>query len=89
MQQVAPEAMNLKEESPETLAAYGADPNKDLFANNCLLARVWSNVACGSFSCLIGVGILTDRTKLSRCTTVSKPMQSRETDQPIAAMIET
>ncbi len=39
MQQVAPEAMNLKEESPETLAAYGADPNKDLFANNCLLAR--------------------------------------------------
>ena len=39
MQSSAPELMDLSDESPETLALYGAEPGKASFANNCLLAR--------------------------------------------------
>src|SRR5690606_32105761 len=39
MQSSAPDLMDLKQESPETLALYGAEPGKASFANNCLLAR--------------------------------------------------
>ncbi len=39
MQESAPELMDLSKESPETLALYGAEPGKNTYANNCLLAR--------------------------------------------------
>lgn len=39
MQQSVPDLMDLKQETPETLKLYGADPGKASFANNCLLAR--------------------------------------------------
>jgi hypothetical protein len=39
MQSSAPELMDLGQESPETLALYGAKPGEPSFANNCLLAR--------------------------------------------------
>ncbi|WP_146413371.1 MULTISPECIES: DUF1501 domain-containing protein [Crateriforma] len=39
MQAAAPEVMNLRSETAATLEAYGADPDKESFANNCLLAR--------------------------------------------------
>lgn len=39
MQTSAPELMELSQESPETLAMYGAEPGKPSFAHNCLLAR--------------------------------------------------
>jgi hypothetical protein len=39
MQSSAPELMDFAQESPETLAMYGAEPGKASFANNCLLAR--------------------------------------------------
>jgi hypothetical protein len=39
LQSTAPELMNLKEESPETLAQYGVDPATPSYARNCLLAR--------------------------------------------------
>ncbi|MEX0677859.1 MAG: DUF1501 domain-containing protein [Pirellulales bacterium] len=39
MQSSAPELINLAGESRETLEAYGAEPGKVSFANNCLLAR--------------------------------------------------
>lgn len=39
MQSSAPDLMDLSDESPETLAMYGAEPGKPSFANNCLLAR--------------------------------------------------
>ncbi len=39
MQASVPELMQLKEESEATLRAYGAQPGKASFANNCLLAR--------------------------------------------------
>jgi hypothetical protein len=39
LQTSAPELMNLRSEKPETLAMYGADPDKPSFARACLLAR--------------------------------------------------
>ena len=39
MQASVPELMDLSQESPRTLAMYGAQPGKNSFANNCLLAR--------------------------------------------------
>jgi hypothetical protein len=39
MQSSAPELMDLSGESPRTLEAYGVEPGKVSFANNCLLAR--------------------------------------------------
>lgn len=39
MQSSAPQLMDLKGETKETLDLYGADPGKPSFANNCLLAR--------------------------------------------------
>jgi hypothetical protein len=39
MQAAVPEVMDITRETPATLAAYGAEPGKASFANNCLLAR--------------------------------------------------
>ncbi len=39
MQSSAPELMQIGDETEATLAAYGAEPGKSSFANNCLLAR--------------------------------------------------
>ncbi|MCA8995897.1 MAG: DUF1501 domain-containing protein [Planctomycetaceae bacterium] len=39
MQMAAPELTDISQESATTLAAYGAEPGKGSFANNCLLAR--------------------------------------------------
>ncbi len=40
MQQVAPEVLNLSDESPETLASYGVDdPKTRIYGERCLLAR--------------------------------------------------
>ena len=39
MQSSAPELMDFSGETAETLSAYGAEPGKPSFANNCLLAR--------------------------------------------------
>ena len=39
MQSSAPELIDIARETPSTLAAYGAEPGKVSFANNCLLAR--------------------------------------------------
>jgi uncharacterized protein (DUF1501 family) len=39
MQERAPELMDLSKESKATLELYGAEPGKNTYANNCLLAR--------------------------------------------------
>lgn len=39
MQTSVPEVMDIKQESPATMEAYGAEPGGASFANNCLLAR--------------------------------------------------
>lgn len=39
MQMSVPEVMDIRHETSQTLAAYGAEPGQGSFANNCLLAR--------------------------------------------------
>jgi hypothetical protein len=39
MQVSVPDVMDISKEDPKTLEAYGAEPGKGSFANNCLLAR--------------------------------------------------
>jgi len=39
MQESAPELMDLSKETPEMIRLYGAEPGKNTYANNCLLAR--------------------------------------------------
>lgn len=39
MQTSGPDLIDFKQEKPETLAMYGAEPGQATFANNCLLAR--------------------------------------------------
>ncbi|MEM8946870.1 MAG: DUF1501 domain-containing protein [Planctomycetota bacterium] len=39
MQSSAPELMDLRGESPATLASYGVDPSRPSFSRNCLIAR--------------------------------------------------
>ena len=39
LQSSAPELLDLKRETPETLQLYGCDPEKPSFARACLLAR--------------------------------------------------
>ncbi len=39
MQESAPELMDLSKESQSTIELYGAEPGKNTYANNCLLAR--------------------------------------------------
>ncbi|MFN6202457.1 MAG: DUF1501 domain-containing protein [Acidobacteriota bacterium] len=39
MQESAPELMDLSKETPETIRLYGAEPGKNTYATNCLLAR--------------------------------------------------
>jgi len=86
MQVSVPEVMDISRETKETLEAYGAEPGKPLFANNCLLARRlveqgvrfvqlfdwgWDEHGTGTFDDLMH--------KL--------PEKCRETDRPVAALI--
>lgn len=86
MQTSAPELMDLRGESKETLEMYGADPNKPSFARNCLLARR-----------LIEKGVRfvqlyhTDWDHHGNPgTNLGKPLDDRcqETDQPSAALVK-
>jgi uncharacterized protein (DUF1501 family) len=86
MQTSAPELMDLKDESAETLAAYGARPGETSFANNCLLARR-----------LVERGVRfvqlyhTDWDHHGNNDThLGEPLDARcqETDQPAAALIK-
>ncbi|MCA9068335.1 MAG: DUF1501 domain-containing protein [Planctomycetaceae bacterium] len=86
MQTSAPELMDLRGESKETLDMYGADPNKPSYARNCLLARR-----------LIEKGVRfvqlyhTDWDHHGNPgTNLGQPLDDRcrETDQPSAALIK-
>jgi hypothetical protein len=86
MQSSAPELIDLSGESPQTLAAYGAEPGGASFANNCLLARR-----------LVERGVRfvqlyhTDWDHHGNADThLGKPLEDRcrETDQPAAALIK-
>ena len=62
LQTSAPELMDLRSESKETLAMYGADPDKPSFARACILARreltpnvFAASVGLGGGSALLGI----------------------------------
>jgi hypothetical protein len=86
MQSSAPELIDLSGETRQTLDAYGAEPGKPSFANNCLLARR-----------LVERGVRfvqlyhTDWDHHGNNDThLGKPLEDRcrETDQPAAALIK-
>jgi len=86
MQTSAPDLMDLRGESKETLAMYGADPDKPSFARNCLLARRMVEK---------GVRFVqlyhTDWDHHGNPgTNLGKPLDDRcrETDQPSAALVK-
>ncbi len=81
MQTNVPELIDLKAESAETLARYGAQPGKASFANNCLLAR--RLVERG-----VRVVELYDADWDHHANIEnSLPKKARDVDQPMAALI--
>jgi hypothetical protein len=82
MQSSVPELMNLKEESADTLAAYGAKPGQASFANNCLLARR-----------LVERGVRFVQLFHADWDThgnidTTLPARTKEVDQPMAALVK-
>ncbi len=86
MQTSVPEVMDITRESKETLTAYGAEPGKPLFANNCLLARrlVEQGVR---FVQLYDWGWDEHGTTKGDDLLHQLPKKCRETDKPVAALI--
>ncbi|MBW8883329.1 MAG: DUF1501 domain-containing protein, partial [Planctomycetia bacterium] len=81
MQMSVPELMELKEESAETLALYGAKPGQASFASNCLLARR-----------LVERGVRFVQLFHADWDTHSNietglPARTKEVDQPMAALV--
>ena len=86
MQISVPEVMDIRRESPETLAAYGAEPGAASFANNCLLARrlVEQGVR---FVQLFDWGWDGHGTGVNDDLVHHLPKKCQEIDRPVAALI--
>jgi hypothetical protein len=81
MQTSGPELIDLSQETPATLAMYGAEPGKASYANNCLLARR-----------LVERGVRFVQlyhTDWDHHEDITKPLENvtREVDRPTAALI--
>ena len=87
MQVAVPEVMDIAHESPETIERYGATPGAASFANNCLLARrmLENDVR---FIQLFDWGWDTHGTNPSDDIINQLPKKCRETDRPIAALLD-
>lgn len=87
MQVAVPEVMNIGREPPHVLERYGAQPGGASFANNCLLARrlVEQGVR---YVQLFDWGWDNHGTSKSDDIMHQLPKKCRETDRPIAALIE-
>ncbi len=87
MQVAVPEVMDIAHESPETVERYGATPGAASFANNCLLARrmLENDVR---FIQLFDWGWDTHGTNPSDDIINQLPKKCRETDRPIAALLD-
>ena len=87
MQASVPGVMDLKRESAETLALYGAEPGKPTFANHCLLARrlVESGVR---FVQLYDWGWDIHGTSPGDDLITQFPKKCKHVDRPIAALLE-
>ena len=86
MQVSVPEVMDISRETKSTIDAYGAQPGKASFANNCLLARrlVEKGVR---FVQLFDWGWDVHGTGKHDDLETQFPKKCKETDQPIAALI--
>lgn len=87
MQTAAPQAMDLNQESAETLANYGAQPGKESFANNCLLARrlIENGVR---FVQLFDWGWDTHGSNKNESLNHGFVEKCKQTDRPIAALLK-
>ena len=87
MQASVPEVMDIKEESKETLEAYGATPGQASFANNCLLARKLCEAGVRYIQ-LFDWGWDVHGTGPGDDLIHKLPEKCRETDKPVAALIK-
>jgi uncharacterized protein (DUF1501 family) len=81
MQTSVPDLMDISQESPATLAMYGADPAKPSFANNCLLARRLVERGVRMVQVFYG------NWDAHQLIYNSMPRMCREMDRPAAALI--
>jgi len=86
MQTSVPEVMDIGKEPQEVLEMYGAQPGKESFANNCLLARRLSEAGV-RFVQLFDWGWDVHGTRPADDLLHQLPMKCKQTDQPIAALI--
>ncbi|MHB8956465.1 MAG: DUF1501 domain-containing protein [Pirellulaceae bacterium] len=86
MQMSVPEVMDVSREPPEVREAYGVEPGKESFANNCLLARrlVEHGVR---FVQLFDYGWDMHGTGKDNDLMTGLPTKCREMDRPLAALI--
>jgi uncharacterized protein (DUF1501 family) len=86
MQVSVPEVMDISRESPQTLAAYGAEPGQASLANNCLLARRLIERGV-RFVQLYDWGWDGHGTGINDDLVHQLPKKCQELDQPLAALI--
>jgi len=86
MQVSVPGVMDITRETAATLALYGAEPGKPLFANNCLLARRLIEQGV-RFVQLFDWGWDEHGTSKGNDLIHQLPRKCRDVDQPIAALI--
>lgn len=87
MQTSVPEVMDIKNEKPETLEMYGAEPGKESFANNILLARRLSESGV-RFVQLFDWGWDTHGTSKNGDLIHHLPKKCEQMDRPVAALIK-
>lgn len=87
MQTSVPEVCDLRKESSSVIEAYGATPGQPSFANHCLLARRLVEAGV-RFVQLFDWGWDGHGTGPSDDLVTQFPKKCRETDRPIAALIE-
>lgn len=87
MQMSVPEVMDIAKESAATLEAYGAEPGKGSFANNCLLARrlVEQDVR---FVQLFDWGWDVHGNAITSDIINELPKKCQQTDKPITALLK-
>ncbi|MGB0766186.1 MAG: DUF1501 domain-containing protein [Phycisphaeraceae bacterium] len=87
MQTSVPEVMDIKRESAKTLEMYGAEPGKESFANNILLARKLSEAGV-RFVQLFDWGWDTHGTSKNGDLIHHLPKKCEQMDRPVAALIK-
>jgi hypothetical protein len=89
MQQHAPEAVDLAQETPQTLAAYGvSDAKTERFARRCLMARRLVERGVRFVQVYSGGGHLDENWDAHAGVKHNHELHCGETDQPIAALLK-